>query len=102
VGKIFGGESVAREGWTHSSSRVGTSLFQRWSIFAYKSGIGGMKIEIVLTLFFGHIGRQPAYADISPHRRDLLRANHCRSDYFAVETEHLTPQFPLPIPRAWG
>ena len=74
----------------------------RVSSGAYCSGVGVMKIELLLADLNGLLGWRPALAVISPHRRCYLRVDSYRPDNYVVDTALLESNFPPSSPRAWG
>ena len=104
VGFFGGGQSVARRVWYCAQSEAGTIRFRGDTNGAYSSGIGGMKVNLILAdlKLNGFLGRRPALAVISPHGRGHLRVNPYQPDYFVVETALLSSNIPPPAPRAWG
>lgn len=77
-------------------------MFRYDSNGAYSSGIGEMKIDLMLAELNGLMGWHPAHAVISPHRRDIMRVNPHRLDYFVVEIAHRSTNFTPPVTHAWG
>jgi len=104
VGFLCGGRSVARSVRPCAPSEAGTLRFRHDSNGAHCSGVGEMKVNVILAdlKLNGLLGRHPALAVISPHRRGRSRINPYQPDYFVVETPLLSPNFPPPAPRAWG
>jgi hypothetical protein len=104
VGFYGVGQSVARRVWSCAQSEAGRTRFGRDTNDAYSIGIGGMKVNLILAglKLNGLLGRRPALAVISPHRRGRLRVNPYQPDNFVVETAHLSSNYSPPAPRAWG
>ena len=104
VGFYGGGQSVARRVWSCAQSEAGRNRFRHDTNGPYSSGIGGMKVNLILAdlKLNGLLGRRPALAVISPHRRGLLRVNPYQPDYFVVETALFSSNYSPPAPRAWG
>ena len=104
VGFYGGGQSVARRVWSCAQSEAGRIRFGGDTNGAYSFGIGGIKVNLLLAdlKLNGFLGRRPALALISPHRRGLLRVNPYQPDNFVVETALITSNYSPPAPRAWG
>jgi hypothetical protein len=104
VGFLVGGLSAARTVWSCAQCETGTGGFLRDMSGAYSSGIGGLKVSLLLADLKLNwlLGRHPALALISPYRRDNLRVNPGQPDNFVVETALLSSNIPPPAPRAWG
>ncbi len=104
VGFFGGGRSVACRVWSCAQNETGTIRFRHDFNGVYCSGTGGMKVDLIMAdlKFSGLLGRRPALAVISPHRRGRLRVNPYQPDYFMVETAHFSSNFPPFEPQAWG
>jgi hypothetical protein len=97
---FFNGDRWVSEGnRSCAPSDSGTVGIRRNSNGAYCSGVGVMKIELMLADLEGLLGRKPALALISPKRRDHLRVKPYQPDKIVVDTALLSPNFPPPAPR---
>jgi hypothetical protein len=93
---------VARRYWSCASSEAGTFRFQNDSNGVYYSGVGGMKVSLMLAELNGFLKWRPALAVVSPHRRGYLIRNPNQPDCLMVETAFLSQNFSPPAPHAWG
>jgi hypothetical protein len=102
VGFIGGGLSVVRNDLSCAPSDAESNWFRCVSNGAYCSGVGEMKIDLLLMKLNGLLDRRLAHAIISPHCRAHLQINPYQPDYFVVDTALLSTNFSPPVPRAWG
>lgn len=102
VGFFGGGRLVVRGDWSYAPSEAGTDRFLIDSNGAYYSGVGGMKVSLILAELNGLLGRCPAHAVISPDCRGLLRINPYQPGCSVVETARLCTNFSPPWPHVWG
>lgn len=104
VGLLCSGRSVACGVWHSVSVKAGAICFSPDLNGANYSGVDKMRVNLISVDLNsnGFLGLHPALAVISTHGRGRSRINTLPPDYSLVDTPPLCPNFPLPVPRAWG